>query len=283
MASVEPVTEHLLRRMPPPVPNSDSKDGRGRVLVVAGCTQLPGAVLLAATTAMRAGAGKLQIAVCQDLAVPIGVATPEALVVGLPQTAGGGISRACSGDLATRAGRSDAVVIGPGMIEDADSEHLVTAIVRGAGDAALVLDAGALSALHVDPGLTRGLKKPAVITPHAGEMAKLLDEKREAIEADPLAAARQASRRFGTVTVMKGGCTQVVTPDGNTRWSCVVLRGRACWACDLRVRGYASGADCRTGRSGHGTRGSSPLGCVRPRRSGSSSRASLRRDRLSRP
>lgn len=214
MGTVEPVTEHLLRGMPPPAPNSDSKDGRGRVLVVAGCTQLPGAVLLSANTAMRAGAGKLQIAVCQDLAIPIGIAVPEALVVGLPQTASGGISRACSEDLAKRAGRSDAVVIGPGMVEDADSDHLVMTLVRGAGDAALVLDAGALSALHLDPGLTRGLKKPAVITPHAGEMAKLLDEKREAIEADPLAAARQASQRFGTVTVMKGGCTQVVSPDG---------------------------------------------------------------------
>ena len=214
MGAIEPVTEHLLRGMPPPAPNGDSKDGRGRVLVVAGCMQLPGAVLLAANAAMRVGAGKLQIAVCQDLAVPIGVAVPEALVVGLPQTAEGGISRACSEDLAARAGRSDAVVIGPGMVEDADSEHLVTMLARGAGDAALVLDAGALSALRVNPGLTQGLRKPAVITPHAGEMAKLLDQKREAIEADPLAAAREASRRFGTVTVMKGGRTQVVAPDG---------------------------------------------------------------------
>ena len=214
MSNVEPVTEHVLRGMVPPAPDGDSKDGRGRVLVIAGCIQLPGAVLLAANAAMRVGAGKLQIAVCRDLAVSIGCAVPEAMVIGLPQTDDGGISRACADDLATRAGRSDAVLIGPGMNEDADCESLVAALVRGAGDAAIVLDAGALGALRIEQRLTRSLTKPAVITPHAGEMAKLLGEDREAIEADPLGAARAATDRFGTVTVMKGGTTHIVAPDG---------------------------------------------------------------------
>ncbi|MDP4024899.1 NAD(P)H-hydrate dehydratase [Methylobacterium sp. NEAU 140] len=216
MATVTPVTEHLLRALGLPEAEGDSKDGRGRVLVVAGCTQLPGAVLLAAEAAMRAGAGKLQIAVCRDLAVPIGIAVPEALVVGLPQTPDGGIASACADDLAGRAGRSDAVLAGPGMNEDADGAALAAALVRGAadGDAGVVLDAGALAALSDAPGLTGGLARPAVITPHAGEMAKLLGQSREAIEADPLAAARAATDRFGTVTVMKGGRTHVVAPDG---------------------------------------------------------------------
>lgn len=214
MCTVTPVTEHLLRGMAPPEPGGDSKDGRGRVLIVAGCTELPGAVLLAAHAALRAGAGKLQLAVCRDLAVPIGIAVPEALVVGLPQTGAGGISRTCADGLVTRAKASDAVLAGPGMAEEADTDVLVTALVRGAGDAAIVLDAGALVALRTTPDLTRPLARPAIITPHAGEMAQLLGMDRGAIEADPLAAARQASERFGTVTVMKGGQTHIVAADG---------------------------------------------------------------------
>lgn len=214
MSTVTPVTEHILRSMAPPEPDGDSKDERGRVLIVAGCTGLPGAVLLAAHAALRVGAGKLQLAVCRDLAIPIGIAVPEALVVGLDQTEDGGIARSCAEALAKRAARVDAVLVGPGMSEDADAEGVTGALVRGAGEAALVLDAGALAALRAEPDLTRSLSKPAIITPHAGEMAQLLDEDRMAIEADPLAAARRATERFGTVTVMKGGRTHVVAPDG---------------------------------------------------------------------
>lgn len=214
MRSVTPVTEGLLREMALPEPGGDSKDSRGRVLIVAGCTGLPGAVILAANAAMRAGAGKLQLAVCEDLAIPIGVAVPEALVIGLTQTDSGGIARSCAGSLAERAEASDAVLAGPGMIEDEDTAGVVAALVRGPGKAASVLDAGAFAALCAEPDLTRGLPKPAIITPHAGEMAQLLGMERDAIEADPLAAARQASERFGTVTIMKGGSTYIVAPGG---------------------------------------------------------------------
>ena len=214
MSTVTPVTEHLLRTMPLPAPGGDSKDGRGRVLVVAGCIGLPGAVLLAANAALRAGAGKLQIAVCREVAVLLGLAVPEALVIGLAQTEGGNIDRTNAESLAARAGSSDAVLAGPGMIEDDDTQAVVAALIRGADGGGLVLDAGALVALRADPALTRTRARPALITPHAGEMAQLLGTDRDTVEADPLAAARQASERFGTVTVMKGGRTHIVTPDG---------------------------------------------------------------------
>lgn len=214
MGTITPITEHVLRDLVLPEPGGDSKDGRGRVLIVAGCIALPGAVLLAANAAMRAGAGKLQLGVCRDLAIAIGIAMPEALVIGLPQTEGGSISRTCTDELVKHVRNNDAVLAGPGMMEDADCESLVAALVRQTGDAAVVLDAGAFAALRADPSMTRNLSKPAVITPHAGEMAQLLVEDREAIEADPLAAARAATERFGTVTVMKGPQTHIVAPDG---------------------------------------------------------------------
>lgn len=212
--AVEPVTEHLLRGMAPPPPDSDSKDGRGRVLVIGGCCALPGAVRLSAEAAMRVGAGKLKVAVCRDVAIPLGLMIPEAMVIGLTQTEAGGIARTCAEDLAEQAGRCDGVLLGPGMEEDEDTAAITEQVLHGLGEAAVVLDAGALCGLPRQPELTRRLGKPAIITPHAGEMASLLDVAREAVEADPLGAARTAVERFGTVTVMKGGTTRIVAPDG---------------------------------------------------------------------
>lgn len=215
MSAIIPVTSHLLRQMPPPLPEAGSKDARGRALVVAGCTGVPGAIILSATAALRAGAGKVQAGVCRDLAVAIGIAVPEVLVVPLPQTEDGCIAARAGDDLAERASRCDTVLIGPGMMSDAESGGLARALCRRAPKAAYVLDAGALAAL-AEPEPIRTLRHPAVITPHAGEMARLLDCARDQVEADPLAAARAAAARFGTVTVMKGGSTHIVAPDGRT-------------------------------------------------------------------
>ena len=86
------ITSEFLSRIPLPQPSEDGdKDQRGRVLVIAGSASVPGAALLAATAALRAGAGKLQIATCQSIATHLGLAVPEALVLGLPETPAGEI------------------------------------------------------------------------------------------------------------------------------------------------------------------------------------------------
>ena len=91
MTASTPITLETLRRTPLPRPDEDGdKEQRGRVLVVAGSIEVPGAALLAGVAALRAGAGKLQIATCKSLAIHLGLAVPEALVVGVPETPNGG-------------------------------------------------------------------------------------------------------------------------------------------------------------------------------------------------
>ncbi len=210
-----PVTPHLLRERGLPPPEADSKDARGRVLVVAGCLEVPGAILLSAEAALRAGAGKVRIATCRDLAVPVGLAMPEARVLALPQSPDGRVSAEAAGVVIEQARACDAALIGPGMMDDGETSGLVRALLADPPAGALVLDAGAMAALAGDPARTHRLERPAVITPHAGEMARLLGVERSAIEADPLAAAREAAARFRTVTVMKGAQTHIVVPDGD--------------------------------------------------------------------
>ena len=94
MSVATAVTADLLRGMPLPALSDDSdKDERGRVLVVAGSREVPGGALLAGVAALRAGAGKLQIATAASVAPYLGLAVPEALVVALPEMPGGGALR----------------------------------------------------------------------------------------------------------------------------------------------------------------------------------------------
>jgi len=206
----------LLRTMPLPAPGED-KDQRGRVLIAGGNRAVPGAVLLSAEAAMRAGAGKLQIAMGRSTAPGLALCLPEALVMGLSETEDGDLGPDAAGALAKSAQRTDAFLLGPGMMDRQAAVALVEAVLAALDPAdgpALVLDAGALCghdtlqhALHPHAGR-------AVLTPHAGEMATMLDIGRAEVEADPLDAGRRAASLLQQVVVIKGAQTHVVSPDG---------------------------------------------------------------------
>ncbi len=210
-----PVTEALLRANPlPRHGGTQDKDGRGRVLVVGGSLEVPGGALLAAVGALRAGAGKLQIATCRSIAPHMGLAVPEALVMGLPETEAGGIGAEAAGRLVTQADRVDALLIGPGMMDPDATAALTAAVLAGTGCEGIVLDAGALHGLDKQADTLRRHAGRVVLTPHAGEMAHLLGVPRADVEADPLSHARRAAAALHSVVVMKGGETTIVTPQG---------------------------------------------------------------------
>jgi hydroxyethylthiazole kinase-like uncharacterized protein yjeF len=220
MSGETPVTGDLLRQMPlPQHDEGDDKNARGAVLVVGGCLEVPGAVMLAGVAALRAGAGRLQLATCGSLASAMGIALPEARVFALPETAEGQIAPAAAPLLVRRGGRMQALVLGPGMMEGIGSSALTGALLENLSGPALVLDAAALAALPQQREALRRHAGRVIITPHDGEMAGLLGIPREAVTADPLAAARQAAALLQVVVVMKGGCTRIATPQGQA-WSC---------------------------------------------------------------
>lgn len=104
----EVITPHLLRRWPLPDPTGD-KLSRGTVLVVGGSRFNPGAVLLAGVAALRAGAGRLQLVVADESAVPLSIAVPEARVVGMPSGDNG-----LPDEVLEPARDADVIAIGPG-------------------------------------------------------------------------------------------------------------------------------------------------------------------------
>jgi hydroxyethylthiazole kinase-like uncharacterized protein yjeF len=210
-----PIAPSDLHRFPlPRLTHDGDKEDRGEVLVVAGGSGVPGAALLTGLAALRAGAGKLQLAAPLALRVPLGVAAPEAAIVPVPADPQGEIAAHAAEALQDRAALARAVVIGPGMLDEAAAAAVACGLIARAEMAAFVLDAGALPRLAAHAQMTRTLAGRLVITPHAGEMAKLCGCERQAIQDDPLAAALRVSRELGAVVALKGVDTYIATPRG---------------------------------------------------------------------
>jgi hydroxyethylthiazole kinase-like uncharacterized protein yjeF len=199
-----------LARWPLPDAGTDAdKEARGHVLVVAGSHEMPGAALLAATAALRAGAGKLTIAAPERVAQGLALAIPEARVVGLVETRAGGFRAGGAQQLAALADKISAVVMGPGMLDEARSSDFVAAMLPLFAHSVVVLDALAMSVVRQG-----AFAQPVILTPHAGEMAYLSGLTKEAICEQPLAAAREAAFAWNACVVLKGGQTLIAEPDG---------------------------------------------------------------------
>jgi hydroxyethylthiazole kinase-like uncharacterized protein yjeF len=208
------VTPELLRTYPLPRHEQEGdKQARGRVLVIAGSVEVPGAALLAGLGVLRAGAGILQIATCRSAVSHLGIAMPEAMVVGCRETPDGGIDPANAPRLTELGSGCDAVLIGPGMMDEAAVAELTSELLKRLDTPVFVLDASAFATLHIGEMPPRPAGR-IVVTPHSGEMAKCLDVPREEVDDDPLRAARQAATALQAVVAMKGASTHVVSPNG---------------------------------------------------------------------
>ena len=208
------VTPGLLRRWPLPQPAGDAdKTDRGVAIVAGGSAEIPGALVLAGVAALRAGAGKLQLAGPHSAAPSLAVALPEARVFSLPETSDGFLDRK-AGALAVECARgADAILVGPGMLNDDAVRSFMDEFVRRVADKRLVIDAIALSALR--GGRYRFTEETRVaLTPNVGEMAKITGATKDAIEADPRGIALTVARDLNAVVILKGPETFIATPDG---------------------------------------------------------------------
>ena len=193
------ITPQLLRDWPLPDPQGD-KEARGTVLVAGGAQTTPGAVLLAGVAALRAGAGRLQLAVEASTAAALSVAVPEAKVIGLPDH---------NDQLHDLAAAADVIAVGPGLDDIEDADRLLREVLGVAReDAGIVLDAYALGALSKDPKLLHDRPQRIVLTPNTTEAEVLLGR----APGDDLAAATRAvAEQYRAVVSLYG---HVITPDG---------------------------------------------------------------------
>ena len=174
LAPARPLTWEMLRGWPLPLNADDDKYDRGTVLVIAGSVRTPGAALLAGLGALRAGAGRVQIASVAAAAGPLGMAMPEALVQALPVTAAGAIDPTAAIDvLDGLIGAADTVLLGPGFDDLEATRSLLEDVLRlVSADALVVLDALALKTLPTEA--MTAPRERVILTPNRQEALSLV-------------------------------------------------------------------------------------------------------------
>jgi len=215
VADPVPLDSTWLREHPLPTPDPQAdKNARGRVLMIGGCRTVPGGIQLTAEAALRAGAGKVQVATVESAALALGMAMPEIAVFALTEDGDGeiaGLGEAVPGLLP----RCDAVLLGPASADAKAAGRILDAVLdETACTAPLVLDAAVLMDLGPRASRLRGCGRPVVLTPHIGEMAAMLECEAEAIDGDRTAHVVRAAERFGATVVLKGSTSLIAGPDG---------------------------------------------------------------------
>jgi NAD(P)H-hydrate epimerase len=201
-----------------------TKFSSGQVTIAGGSRGLTGAVRMSSLAAIRAGAGYATVAVPADLEPIFEIGQPEVMSVGCP----GGDGCLAPGSAKALLGafeRAAAGVLGPGMGRDPGSVELAREVLA-AIEAPLVLDADGLNAFAGELDRVAARDAPTVLTPHAGELGRLLGRSPEEISAHRLAAAREAARAAGAVVVLKGDDT-IVTDGERIAVNCLPAPGLA--------------------------------------------------------
>ena len=183
-----------------------TKYSAGSVLIVGGSRGLSGAVMLASLAACRADAGYVAVAAPESTLPVLETTLLEVVKHPLPEDPSGRLLPRASDAVLAAAEKADAVAIGPGLGRTDGTVELVRVLLERL-DLPVVLDADAL--WELEP-FTRGA--PTVITPHTGELARLLGTTSAGIDAHRLDAARRAASRFGSVVLLKGADTIVAAP-----------------------------------------------------------------------
>lgn len=213
----EMVTPAAMRAILPPRQPDANKGTFGKVLVVAGSPRFPGAALLCATGATRSGAGLVTIATMPARALAYVAGLPEATYALLPDD-----PQACAQAILAAALLVDAVVIGPGIDQEATTREWYLAVLRGLRALpddqrpGVLLDADGLNLLSKEADWWHLPPPRTVLTPHPGEMARLMgrDAHLAGSGLERLATLRELAQTWGHVILLKGAITTIVAPDG---------------------------------------------------------------------
>jgi NAD(P)H-hydrate epimerase len=197
-----------LRGLIPRTEDPAHKYSAGALLVVAGTRAMTGAPVMVVGGAQRTGCGIVFLATPGSAAPAIDLQLTEAIIYGVPEDEEGIMTSEALEEILDHAGRATAVVLGPGMGTGEEGRRLVAGILENV-EAPVLLDADAISNLVGSDALANR-KAPAIVTPHAGELGRLLKTGAGEVSARRLASARRAANEHGGCVLLKGSDTLVV-------------------------------------------------------------------------
>jgi ADP-dependent NAD(P)H-hydrate dehydratase / NAD(P)H-hydrate epimerase len=195
----------LLPRRPPDA----HKGSMGRVLVVGGSAGMMGAVAMASESVLRAGAGYAVAAVPRSCVDALEARVPAVVKRGLPETAGRALSKEALEPILNEAMHADAMLVGPGLSRDPETEELTRALVERA-DCPMLLDADGLNAFEGRP--IRRAHAPLLVTPHYGEAARLTGRLIAEVARDPVGWARRFAQQSGAIVCLKSTPMLIAAP-----------------------------------------------------------------------
>lgn len=209
-SDIEMITVEDVRRMLPRRARTAHKGMFGHVLVIGGARSYSGAVAMAAKAALRSGAGLVSVLAPAGIANIVATVVPEAMVHAAPENSTGSLTANCIETWARKFNDFDAILVGPGLTAHDDSRALVRTLLRQCRKP-LVIDADGINALTGLYDAIRSADCPVVLTPHPGEMARLLNMTIEAVQSNRFKTAQTAVEKTGATVILKGAGTVVAT------------------------------------------------------------------------
>lgn len=196
---------------------ADSNKGLyGHALIVAGSVGKAGAAAMAARGALRAGAGLVTVATPEPVLATVAGFAPEIMTEPLHATASGTIARDVfdSGGFAKILHGKNVLALGPGLTTQEETRQFVRAVVASNPPVPMILDADGLNAFEGSAGGLRGANRMLAITPHPGEMGRLLGCTPKDVQASRVKIAVSSAANWNAIVILKGNWTVIAAPDG---------------------------------------------------------------------
>lgn len=208
-----PEGEKILLKMLPPRDPESNKGDYGRLLCVCGSEGMAGAAAMSTLAALRCGAGIVETALPRSIYPIVAALAPEAVFTLLRESPEGEMTECSGSALASALSRASACLVGCGLGKSRLSRSAVSLMLRRA-EVPLVLDADGINLVseHIDELKTA--RAPLILTPHPGEMARLLKTTAAEVQKNREQCAESFAREYGVILVLKGAGTLVVSPEG---------------------------------------------------------------------
>ena len=198
-----------------PLRAADTHKGRtGHLLVIAGSVGKTGAAAMTAVSAMRSGAGLVTLGIAESLNPIMETQVLEVMTTPLPECGYGVLTDTAIDDIVKLTDGKNCLAIGPGIGQAEETRSLVKAVLSRI-DIPVVIDADGLNNIAGQTQLLKKRKAPTVLTPHPGEMARLIETTPAGVQQNRLACARDFATNFGVHVVLKGAATVIAHPDGS--------------------------------------------------------------------
>ena len=208
------LTEEIVLNLMPLRLGNAHKGDAGRVAVVAGSPSYTGAAALCSEAAVKIGAGLVTLMTSASVKDILSVKLTEVMVRPLSENAPGNLTASAGIDVLNMAEKVNVLAIGPGLGDSEGTAEVVRSILKNI-ETPCVLDADGINALIDNIDVLKTMIAPKVLTPHPGELARLIDADSEYVDANRVELAKRFAKEWNAVLVLKGAPTVIASPDGS--------------------------------------------------------------------